>query len=260
MRIIYYDALPGPQASLTGYLHDAGDEFIQRHTRPCVIVCPGGAYELLATHEAEPAAIRFYQAGYQAFILNYSLYNGSPLGLAPLYDASAALSAIREHAEPWRVNPAAIALCGFSAGGHLAASLGTLYDLADLREKNNANRPDALILCYPVITGKEPVSKSILNLTGEGDRSLFSLEHRVTSQTPPTFIWHTSDDQSVPAAHSLLFLDALRQNGVPFESHIYAHGPHGLSLATAETTRRDAHIASWSTLCLEWLGKLFNFE
>lgn len=263
MQLVQMNLFPESEARLTGYLHDGADAHIARDVRPCVLIFPGGGYSILASHEAEPVAMRFYTAGYHAFVLHYSLHRGEPLGFLPLRDAAATMLLLRQRAAEWRIRPQQIAVCGFSAGGHLAASLGMLGDHTEFRRQYQLpvgeTRPNAMILCYPVILADTPPGRSIANLVGDGDAALFSLERHVTTATPPVFLWHTADDASVPATHSLALIQALSRNQVPFESHIYASGPHGLSLATAETTREDPHVASWSDLCLSWLARQFRF-
>ena len=131
-----------------------------------------------------------------------------------------------------------------------------------LQIDDGMNRPDAMILCYPVITSGEFAHRGSINnlLGGEADEKLLhevSLEHHVSEKTPPAFIWHTLNDSIVPAENSLLFANALRKRNIPFELHIYPEGPHGLSLATKETDEENRmvrpHVATWLRLCTEWL-------
>ena len=227
-------------------------------SRGAVLVCPGGGYGGRAAHEGVTIARRFNRAGIHAFVLHYRVApHRHP---EPLMDAARALRLIRQRARAWRVDPNRIAICGFSAGGHLAASLGTLYAEFPFRREDPlakiSNRPDAMILCYPVISsGPLGHAGSFANLLGPGvprrllDR--FSLERRVTADTPPAFLWHTADDAGVPVENSLLFAQALRTCRRPFELHVYPTGSHGLGLAT-----QDAHIATWMPLCCEWLRSM----
>jgi acetyl esterase/lipase len=267
------------------YCGDMGDGFapvIETYVlegadrRAAVLICPGGGYGFLSPREAEPIALQFNASGYHAFILRYSVApRRYPLALL---EVSKAMCVLRGRADAWKIHPGRIALCGFSAGGHLAASLGVLWDKPVARcapggthaltgLEPGRNRPDALILSYPVITsGPFAHRGSFENLLGSGaGPSLLeevSLEHYVSERTPPTFLWHTYADTAVPLENSLLFASALRAKGVPFEFHVYPDGVHGLSLATEETSddRRDAnpHVASWMYLCLEWLSERFG--
>lgn len=241
---------------------------LEGKVRPMVLICPGGGYSRTSEREAEPIAMQFNAAGFHAAVLYYSVPPAEHL--QPLLDLSRAMCIIREHAEEWKINKEKIAVCGFSAGGHLAASLGVHWQKPYLSEIEGIsypdNQPNALILCYPVITaGPNAHQGSFNNLLGRdvSDELLheMSLEHHIGKQTPPTFLWHTFDDKSVPVESSLLFAQGLRKHQIPFELHIYPHGPHGYSLATEETDPSnmgsDPHVATWMSLCIEWLRRVF---
>ena len=223
--------------------------------RGAVVVFPGGGYGGRAAHEGGVIAQRFNAAGFHAFVCHYRVSpNRHP---APLLDAQRAVRLVRSRAVEWNVAPDRIAVCGFSAGGHLAASAGVHFipgksKAADPVERVSS-RPDAMILCYPVLSsGTFAHRGSFLNLLGDPPPAdlleKMSLELQVSAQTPPTFLWHTSDDAGVPVENSLLFSMALRKHKIPFELHVYPQGNHGLGLAPAQP-----HIATWSTLCYEWL-------
>lgn len=237
--------------------------------RGAVLVCPGGAYRFVSDREAEPIALQFNAAGFHAFVLYYSV--APRRHPQPLLDLSRAMCLIRENAAAWNVCANKIAVCGFSAGGHLAASLGVHWDKPYIRNAQGItaglNRPDACILCYPVITSGDCAHRgSFMNLLGEnaGNELLYemSLERQINSKTPPTFIWHTFGDKSVPVENSLLYAEGMRKNNIPFELHIFPDGPHGLSLATEETCTENIgsypHVAVWMKLCTEWLKEHFN--
>lgn len=227
--------------------------------RSAVLICPGGGYVMRAPHEAAPIAHRYNAAGFHAFVVHYRVApHRHP---APLLDASRALRLIRHHATDWHVDPTHVAICGFSAGGHLAASLGVHFALDVLNTEDELDdvdcRPDALILAYPVISGSAEIGHegSFANLLGPDPtpelRTLMSLEKQVTPETPPTFLWHTADDAVVPVQNSLGFAAALAAHRVPFELHIYPHGQHGLGLAES-----SPHVATWMPLSIEWLQGL----
>jgi len=229
--------------------------------RGAVLICPGGGYGMRADHEGATIARRFNDDGLHAFVVQYRV---SPLRHpAPLFDVARAIRIIRQNAALWKVEPSKIAVCGFSAGGHLAASLGVHFNEATPQTGSTPNepdtlscRPDALILCYPVISaGAFAHEGSFQNLLGaEGSpelRQKMSLELQVTPETPPTFLWHTFDDVGVPVENSLLFAQALRSQSIPFELHVYPHGRHGLGLAADEP-----HVATWMPLCCEWLRSM----
>jgi acetyl esterase/lipase len=224
-------------------------------SRGAVLVCPGGGYAGRAPHEQAPIANLFNDAGLHAFVVQYRVApHRHP---APLLDASRALRTIRRNAGAWQVAPDRIAVCGFSAGGHLAASLGVHFDLDVLRIGDDLDevnpRPDALILAYPVISTEDFAHRgSFQNLLGPDPDpqllTMMSLEQQVTNRTPPAFLWHTSDDAVVPVKNSLRFAEALREHEIPFELHVYPYGVHGLGLAEAQS-----NVATWTDLCVTWL-------
>lgn len=233
--------------------------------RGAVLICPGGGYGYTSEREAEPIAMQFTAKGYHAFVLYYSV--APKRHPQPLLDLSRAICIIRQNCDKWNIDSNKIAVCGFSAGAHLTASLGVHYDKSYLKvEGITQNRPDAMILAYPVITMKEfRHNGSRENLIGKNpDKALIeemSLETQVSDNTPPVFMWHTVEDKSVPVENSLMFAQALQKNKVPFELHIYPKGPHGLSLANNETDTGKMgtypHITGWINLCIEWLDDVF---
>jgi acetyl esterase/lipase len=245
-------ATPAFDPTLTPYLCAAATP------TGCVIVLPGGGYAGRADHEGEPIARWPNSLGLSAFVCDYRV---APYRHPyPSLDAGRAVRWVRAHAAEYGVLPDRIGLLGFSAGGHLAATVGTHFDAGDPGATDPvarvSNRPDALVLCYPVISfGPGGHQGSMHNLLGEGPapelvRSL-SNELQVTADTPPTFLWHTADDEGVPVRNSLLFAAALAAHGVPHELHVYQSGPHGLGLAEAYP-----HVATWTRLCGEWLQGL----
>jgi len=234
--------------------------------KPCILVCPGGGYGFTSPREAEPIARAYNQRGFHVMVLHYRVApHRHP---APLLDVSNTLSLIRKHADDLGVNPEKIVVCGFSAGGHLTASLGVHWNKPYLQNgithEQGLNRPNGLILSYPVITSGEYAHRgSFENLLGPdpSQESLeeMSLEKQVGKQTPPAFLWHTLNDASVPVENSLLFAGAMKKAEVPFELHIFPEGPHGISLATAETdetgngSMTDPHVAQWLELSARWV-------
>lgn len=223
-----------------------------------VIVCPGGGYGRRAPHEGEPVAQWLNGLGISAFVLNYRVAPYEhPI---PLQDAQRAIRTVRHHAQEWGVDSNRLGILGFSAGGHLASSAGTLFDAgnqdaADPIERQSS-RPDALILCYPVISLYEYGHMgSKRNLLGEAPDeqlvSLLSTEKQVSSDTPPTFLWHTADDAAVPVENSLLFAGALSRHKVPYDLHVFESGRHGIGMASDHD---EAYI--WPELCANWLKKM----
>ncbi|MCX5676872.1 MAG: alpha/beta hydrolase [Planctomycetota bacterium] len=229
----------------------------------CIVVCPGGGYGGRAAHEGAPICKWLNSIGVAGFVLDYRVkpYR-HPI---PLGDAQRAIRTVRARAAEWKIDPKRIGILGFSAGGHLAASATTIFDdgkpdAADPIGRQSC-RPDAAILCYPVITfGDFRHNGSMVNLLGPDPdpklRQEMSLETRVTPQTPPTFLWHTSDDGGVPVENSLLFATALRKNKVPFALHVFPRGPHGIGLGDGDRGAKAPDARQWPAICAEWLKNL----
>ena len=219
--------------NVVAYLHD------DPQTRPCVIVVPGGAYCFLAPTEGEIIAQRFFGMGYNTFVLSYTtdLTISCPLKRQPMQDISRAICLIRSRAEEFHIIPDQLAICGFSAGGHLCASICVHHmDVVDPDPnlQQFSNRPDAAILSYPVISsGSYTHADSMRALLGENpsreELDYAANERNVSSQTPPCFLWHTLTDDAVPVENSLRFADACKKEGVPYALHLFSKGPHGLS-------------------------------
>lgn len=247
--------------TLTTYIIDETRIDVKRK-RPAVIICPGGGYTNCCPREGEPVALMFNAAGYHAFVLNYSV--APHVFPRALEEVSDSIKLIRKNADEWNVNENQIVVCGFSAGGHLAASIGTLWNTEKaIKCENGGNKPNGLILCYPVTDPKWHFG-SYKNLLGsdtpdEEMLEYLTLHKRVSKDTPKTFLWHTFSDGGVNCNSSLYFAQALRDNGIPFEMHIYPEGPHGLSTATPETCPEDyPHVATWGNLACEWLRLTFE--
>ncbi|WP_088102023.1 alpha/beta hydrolase [Halalkalibacter urbisdiaboli] len=234
--------------TITAYL-------VEGEQRPCVIVCPGGGYRSRANHEGEPIAKWLNSLGISAFVLKYRVapyrYPNAKL------DVQRAIRTVRYQASQFKIDPTKLGVLGFSAGGHLAATAGTSFDFGRANDEDPveqmSSRPDLLVLCYPVITMKEPFlhEGSRYHLLGENpsneEIALLSQETQVTEETPPTFLWHTSDDASVPVENSLQFAVGLRKHRVLFDLHVYSTGRHGLGLAESES-----HSSLWTNACESW--------
>lgn len=222
-----------------------------------VIVCPGGGYQRRAAHEGDPVAEWLNGIGVSAFVLRYRV---APYQYpAGLLDAQRAIRTVRSRAAEFGIDPSKVGILGFSAGGHLAATAGTHFDAGQPESQEaieqQSCRPEAMILCYPVITLKPPYAHMGSRQTLLGDRAddeklvdLLSNDEQVTAGTPPTFLWHTADDASVPVENSLQFAAALRRHEVPFDLHVYTHGRHGLGLALDHP-----HASGWTKACADWL-------
>ena len=266
---------------LVAYLLHNSAEFQVDQPRPAVIVCPGGGYMGTSDREAEPIALRFLAHGYHAFVQRYSVQTRLP---APMRDLARAIALVRQNAREWFVNPNQIAVCGFSAGGHLAASLGVFWDKPFLTEPLGLSpeqvKPNALILCYAVTDLKVLVKGAqVLGLDGQpifdaqsilailygfptpsqALRDQYRLDLQVSPATPPSFIWHTTDDEVVPVDNALRFAAALDQHRVPFELHIFETGIHGLALADEVTEVAGRFVSPdsqiWVELALNWLRR-----
>ncbi len=229
-----------------------------------VIVCPGGGYFRLAmTYEGYDVADWLNKHGISAFVLKYRL---GPKYHHPneLLDAQRAIRWVRYHSKDYGYKEDQIGIWGFSAGGHLAATAGTHFDYG-MKEPHDdidkeSSRPDFLILAYPVITLKSQTTHqgSLKNLLGDHPDpalvTLLSNELQVTAKTPPTFLFHTTEDPVVPVENSISFYLALRKAGVPAEMHIYLKGHHGVGLAS-----KDPILHTWTDHLLDWL-KVNNFR
>lgn len=250
----------GYQPKLTLYLPDNSPETGLQKRRPMVVICPGGAYLGTSDREAEGVALKFVSAGFHAAVLRYSC---APAKFpAALFELSKAVETLRKNAEEWHIDPQKIIVCGFSAGGHLAASLATLWNRDFVRDyfgyKGGENQPNGLILSYPVITSGEKTHQISME-TLLGDRvtdsallELVSLEKQVSADTPPAFVWHTFTDDSVPVENALMFVSAMAEKKRPAELHIFPEGPHGLGLAS-EVSAPEGMPQYIVSVCQEWI-------
>ncbi len=256
----------GFMPTLTANILD-GDPNV-KEMRPAVLVVPGGGYRYVSHREGERVALRFAAAGFHTFIIDYAVApHTHPL---PLLNIAKAIETIRENAQEWGIDSNKIAVCGFSAGGHLSASISTLWNdskiFSDDESKNRLHRPNASVLCYPVITCDEYAHKdSFIALSNSKEKTPLwdeiSLEKRVDKNTPPAFIWHTGEDDGVPAENSLLYAMALRKNSIPVELHLYQHGPHGMAVVSDETywkMDKFTRAYPWADQAIEWLYLTFG--
>jgi acetyl esterase/lipase len=236
-----------------------------------VLVVPGGAYEYVSPREGEPIAFNFMTAGCHSAILWYDVAGDKVEFPQSLKELAWSVAYIREHADEYSIDKDKIVVAGFSAGAHLAASLGCFWDKEwlekDMGIDKEQYRPNGLMLAYPVITSGEFAHRgSIVNLMGSKAsdelNDFLSLENQVTDKVPPVFMWHTFEDEAVPLENSIMFAQALRKAGVNFEYHVFPHGGHGYSLATKETVSlgwdaTDPQCEQWMGLCKNWIK--YNF-
>ena len=255
--------------NLYTYFLDSSFEMRPDEKRPVILMCPGGGYEMTSDREAEPMAMQFLAMGYHVAILRYSV---CPVRYpAALLQVAESVLYLKEHADEYHIDPEKIVVQGCSAGGHLAANYGIAWNSPFLTKlMGMENDPErlcvaGLLLCYPVITsGEKAHEESFRNLLGEQyeeKKEELSLENQVTPDTPPTFLWHTATDETVPVENSLYFFQACLQQGVSAELHIYPVGGHGLSLANEETCRANGigvqkECQSWIGLAQTWLEEI----
>lgn len=242
----------------------------ENQKRPCMVVCPGGGYSMCSQRESEPIALKYTSEGFNVFVLNYSV---NPHRFPnQLREVAAVMELIYKNAEEWNCDTEKVAIIGFSAGGHLAAHYSTCYNCDEVREVFPESKSvNASILCYPVISinlEKTHVG-SFQNLTGqfkwnEEEKAKFSCESNVTKDTPPAFIWHTAEDNCVPVRNSLVYAEALSNNNVPFELHIYPFGWHGMSTCDKEVIDNLNHIANYNCVWMDeskkWLKLTFGLK
>ena len=250
-----------------------------------VVVGPGGGYaRVVIDKEGDDIANWLTKNGVTVFILRYRLpedpHNKNREDV-PLEDGQRAIRIVRAHASEWGLNPNKIGIAGFSAGGHLAASLAVHWNKNFVKEPlgfTEEHKPDSLILAYPVISSTDTHQGSIDNLLAEDsylplgglestfgigylkkeDREeLISLEKHVSADTPKSFIWHCADDGCVPVSNSLRFAAALNNHHIPFAMHIYQNGGHGLALGDEVTAKEESQInvdaAGWIKLVCDWI-------
>jgi acetyl esterase/lipase len=256
------------------YIPEVYEEIGYNKVFPCVILCPGGAYVFRSQREDEPTVLKFLGAGMAVIKVEYSC--GTEGGHYPdqLLQVCAAVALARRNKEQWHIDGDKIVVMGYSAGGHLAATVGNQWMLPVVSETLGTEREETkvngMVLGYPVITAGEFTHEdSIKFLLGEeryqnpAERRKVSMELHVTRDTPPAFLWHTFADDLVPVENTLLMAEALRKEGVPFELHIYPQGPHGLAVCDETTADCKEHLnpyadyaAGWVTQCIRWIREV----
>lgn len=256
---MFHISIPGHEdASLEGFLLDCEIALGQEKERPAVLVCPGGGYLYLAPREAEPVALSYAAQGFHAFILRYSVGPAAG-GFSPLEEISWAIGYIRENAEQWHIAKEKIAVCGFSAGGHLALSAGLLAE----------NKPNAMILGYPAASAPNMPGVDFMLKTLEGrenvtdaDAAKYDLVSQITKEAPPVFLAATSEDL-LTSFGALPIAGAYSELNLSYELHVFQFGPHGYSLgnevsADGSIGQIDEAFAHWQPLSVIWLNRIFG--
>jgi acetyl esterase/lipase len=233
----------------------------EKATGAALVICPGGGYGHLADHEGSQYARWLNDQGIAGCVLKYRLGSSGYRHPAMLQDAARAIRTVRARANEWKLDAKRVGIMGSSAGGHLASTTITHWDLGnpnspDLIERQSS-RPDLAILCYPVVTLTDPFTHkgSRANLLGTNApaalRAELSAELQVNKDTPPCFLWSTMEDKTVPVENSLALAAALRRAGVAFDLHVYERGPHGIGLGNK--TFDAANFHPWTRDCGFWL-------
>jgi len=259
---LWPDGAPGARGTnatdiptLTTFLPDGTNA-----TGAAMVICPGGGYAGLASHEGKDYALWLNQHGITCFVLKYRLGSGGYHHPAMLNDATRAVRWVRAHAGEFKLDTHRVGIMGSSAGGHLAATLMTHFVAGDTNAaeviEQQDSRPDLGILCYPVISmGGFTHGGSKENLLGKNPApelvALLSNELQVTPSTPPCFLWTTFEDTLVPIENTLMFAAALQKNHVPFDLHVYQKGGHGMGLG--DRVAPFVHAHPWANDCLFWL-------
>jgi acetyl esterase/lipase len=230
-------------------------------TGAAIVICPGGGYAHLADHEGSHYARWLNEQGIAGFVLKYRLGSGGYRHPAMLLDAARAVRTVRTRADEWNLDAKRIGIIGSSAGGHLASTLLTHWDNGNTNApdaiERQSSRPDLAILCYPVVSLSDAFAHkgSRANLLGTNPPpelvKELSAELQVNQDTPPTFIWSTAEDKTVPVENSLTLATAMRRAGAKFDLHIYERGPHGIGLGNK--TFDAANFHPWTRDCEFWL-------
>lgn len=254
------------EITMTAYIaEDTPEKRVPK--RQAIIIFPGGGYDHLSWRESEPIAMKFYAEGINAFVVNYSILDKARFP-NPLLDASLAVAYVRSHAEEYNIFPDQIYVIGFSAGGHMAGMIGTMWHHEEAKISPDMpyslNRPDGMIICYGVITmGEFSNEGSVEQLCGtehpdEETIKRVSIHTNVDDKTVPAFMWHCSNDWCVHIKNALLMARALADNSIPFEFKVYQKGPHGISVGTRFTavespTYINEYIAHWTDDAIRWV-------
>lgn len=272
------------ESVLTTYIQDLPD-YENIRNRPAVLILPGGAYISITEKEAEPVALKFLAAGYQAFVLKYSIGTGMAQFPLPIFEVAKSILLIRENAKRWGIDANDITICAFSTGAHLAGLYAASWQdskiINELNVESKLLMPNAVVLGYPVLdlhrfqlkhshddSGMKPILEMMFaSIFGTIQPTQQQLEEwdvikRINKHFPPTFLWTTLENALIDVEDSLNFTKALEEQHVPFEFHIFQKGIHGLSLGDQTVGFSDDSIkpfknaTKWFDLAITWLENL----
>ena len=266
-----FERIPLSDTDKEVYLDAYVADKIGEYKRGAMLVIPGGAYwGVCSDREGEPIAMAFMPYGYNSFVLSYTTGRRDKFP-CQLIEVARAIKHIKDNAEKYGIDPERLFVVGFSAGGHLAASAGVLWKMDEVYESVNMpygyNKPRGVMLAYPVISARlDNHFDSFRNLwctdtPDEAQKARSSIDENVDGDSAPTFIMHTADDPLVDVKNALRLANAYSDAGVPYELHIYPHGPHGVALANEITEAGndywvDERIAEWVRLACGWAKQL----
>ncbi|MBR6675858.1 MAG: alpha/beta hydrolase [Clostridia bacterium] len=242
------------------------EEYVKGIKRDCMLILPGGGYNFCALHEDEPVAKAFMYRGFNCFTLYYTVGERASLDVS-LKDVSKAIAHIKRNADKYNIDPERVFVCGFSAGGHLAASIGTLWHrsiAAFEGMERGENRPAGMIISYGACTLGEyshELSRRFVygkDILTEDEIEALSPDKNVDENTVPAFIWHTANDEVVHVGNALAMAEALMEKGIPSELHIYPFGWHGLSVCLdgvgfGSEDKSNIHVSGWVEQCAQWI-------
>lgn len=246
---------------LTIYYEDmAREEMRMKDEFPCMLIIPGGGYEIVSNREGEPIALWYLANGFICAVLEYTIYDKYP---RQLIEAMLALKYLKEHSRKYHIRKDKIASIGFSAGAHLLGLLSTLKEEETKLIDSKTYRPDLSIMCYPVVSSDPSFahigSIRVIGMDSDDKRDIVSVEKRVDNSTPKMFIWHTKDDDCVPVKNSIVLSDALASHNIDHKLVLFEHGWHGLSTADYLTNRigelgdKFSDVKEWKEMSLKYL-------
>lgn len=287
------------EVKLYAYILNNSSQFQTNIKKPAIIVCAGGGYGYTSDREAEPVALAYAAHGYHTFVLRYSVAERA-LFPQPFLDLGKAIETVRKNADRWFLDENKISLAGFSAGGHLVSTMGSIWDSKLFKDNRNIDetliKPNAIIAGYPPIdlyqmdrdsiildenkplyyarcaadlSNPEINKAEVMYMTAFGkqlptkeETDIYNAAVQMSDKNmPPTFLWCTTEDKLVNTRQTMLLVEALGRNNVPYEVHIFKSGPHGLSLATEQTSNFNyqtvPHVAKWFDLSVEWLKEIY---